>query len=60
MGKLVDILLILCLVFGIYKIGKFQGGPDAYYLGVLAGYDLFYKVQYEQLLDSLKNVPACK
>lgn len=60
MGKLIDIVLILLLAFALFSVGRYVGGADSYYLGLVSGYDLFYKVQYEKLLDSLKNAPACE
>lgn len=60
MGKIFDISLILLLAFGLFRLGHYVGSADGYYMGVVSGVDLFYKVQYEKLLDSLSHVPACK
>jgi len=59
LDKLFDILLIVLLAIGVFRLGNYTGKADGYYLGVIAGYDLFYKQQYEKLLDSIRYVPFC-
>lgn len=59
MGRLIDVVLILVFIYGIFTFGKcrgyFTGYTDGQISGYMVGYESFYKQAYYNLLDSLKQ-----
>lgn len=55
-SKIFDLVLVLSVLYAIFKLGSFFGRNDGYLEGLIAGYDLFYKHAYEHLRDSLASV----
>lgn len=56
-GKLIDVLLIVAVLYGIFTFGKckgyFSGYTDGQIQGYMIGYDSFYEKMYYYLRDSL-------
>ena len=56
LGKIIDLLLVLSILYAVFVFGKCRGYSDGQINGYLMGYESFYQKAYFHLVDSLNAI----